>query len=118
MALSGSGWIRIILSDLDRRPGHPVPDLDFFTQSGSRVQRSKRHQISDPGSATLVPGKYGNLKIPINFVLRQARIVRTPLNLIQSGRVSDPDPYWFRIQSGQWIRIRIRNPDPGPGGQK
>ncbi len=28
-----------------------------------------------------------------------------------SGRVSDPD--WIRIQSGQWIRIRIRNPDPG-----
>jgi hypothetical protein len=30
--------------------------------------------------------------------------------------VSEPDPYWIRIQSGQWIRIRIRNPDPG--GQK
>ncbi len=23
-----------------------------------------------------------------------------------------------RIQSGQWIRIRIRNPDPNLGGQK
>jgi hypothetical protein len=34
------------------------------------------------------------------------------------ARVSDPDPYWTRIQSGQWIRIRIRNPDPDPGGQK
>jgi hypothetical protein len=35
-------------------------------------------------------------------------------------RVSDPDPdlYWIRIQSGQWIRIRFRNPDPDPGGQK
>ena len=35
-------------------------------------------------------------------------------------RVSDPDPDWIRIQSGQWIRIRIRNPDsdPDPGGQK
>jgi hypothetical protein len=31
-------------------------------------------------------------------------------------RVSDPD--WTRIESGQWIRIRIRNPDPDPGGQK
>jgi hypothetical protein len=31
-------------------------------------------------------------------------------------KVSDPDPYWIRIQLGQWIRIRIRNPDPG--GQK
>ncbi len=26
-------------------------------------------------------------------------------------RVADPDPYWIRIQSGQRIRIRIRNPD-------
>ena len=25
-------------------------------------------------------------------------------------RVADPDPNWIRIQSGQWIRIRIRNP--------
>ncbi len=32
--------------------------------------------------------------------------------------VVDPDPYWFRIQSGLLIRIRIRNPDPDPGGQK
>jgi hypothetical protein len=34
------------------------------------------------------------------------------------SRVSDPDPDWIRIQSGQWIRILIRNPDPDPGGQK
>jgi hypothetical protein len=32
--------------------------------------------------------------------------------------IADPDPYWIRIQSGQWIRNRIRNPDPEPGGQK
>jgi hypothetical protein len=25
---------------------------------------------------------------------------------------SDPDPYRIRIQSSQWILIRIRNPDP------
>ncbi len=30
--------------------------------------------------------------------------------------VSDPD--WILIQSGQWIQIWIRNPDPDPGGQK
>ncbi len=31
----------------------------------------------------------------------------------------DPDPDWIRIQSSQWIRIRIRNPDSDPdtGGQ-
>jgi hypothetical protein len=27
-----------------------------------------------------------------------------------------PDPNWIRIQSVQWIRIRIRDPDPE--GQK
>jgi len=31
-------------------------------------------------------------------------------------RVTDPEPNWIRIQSDQWIRIR--NPDPDPGGQK
>jgi hypothetical protein len=31
-------------------------------------------------------------------------------------RVADPDPSWIQIQWGQWIRIRIRNQDPG--GQK
>ncbi len=37
-----------------------------------------------------------------------------------TGSVSDPDPYWIRIQSDHWIRIRNLNtdPDPDPGGQK
>ncbi len=34
----------------------------------------------------------------------------------EKNRVVDPDPDWIRIQSGLWIRIR--NPDPDPGGQK
>jgi|688.fasta_scaffold362771_1 hypothetical protein len=40
------------------------------------------------------------------------------LYLLAETRVSDPDPYWIRIQSGQQIRIRIRNLDPDTGGQK
>ncbi len=32
--------------------------------------------------------------------------------------VSDPDPHWIRIESGLWIRLRILNSDPDPGGQK
>ncbi len=36
--------------------------------------------------------------------------------IIYFTRVVDPDPDWIRIQSGLWIRIR--NPDPDPGGQK
>jgi hypothetical protein len=31
-------------------------------------------------------------------------------------KLADTDPDWIRIQSGH--RIRIRNPDPDPGGQK
>jgi hypothetical protein len=34
------------------------------------------------------------------------------------GSVSDLDPDWIQIQLGQWIRKRIRNPDPDPGRQK
>jgi len=33
-------------------------------------------------------------------------------------RIRDPDPYWIRIQSDHWIRIRNLNTDPDPGGQK
>jgi hypothetical protein len=31
---------------------------------------------------------------------------------------SDPDPDLIRIHWGPWIRIRIRNLDADPGGQK
>ncbi len=31
------------------------------------------------------------------------------------SRAADPNPNWIRIQSGQWIRIRISIPDPDPG---
>ncbi len=37
-------------------------------------------------------------------------------NYLTFNRVADPDPDWIRIQSGHWVRIR--NPDPDPGGQK
>ncbi len=42
-------------------------------------------------------------------------------NCLFSGVVDpDLDMDWIRIQRGPWIRIliRIRNPDPEPGGQK
>ncbi len=54
-------------------------------------------------------------------------VVNKPLenmSVVKKGlvgyRASDPDPYRIRIQSGQWIRLRIhiQNPDPDPGGQK
>jgi hypothetical protein len=35
-------------------------------------------------------------------------------NMSIMSRVADPDPNWIRIQSDQWIRIRIRNPNPDP----
>jgi hypothetical protein len=50
----------------------------------------------------------------------QCRRFLTNCSKIAVTRVADPDPSWIRIQSGQCIRIRIRNPDPDsdPGGQK
>jgi hypothetical protein len=32
--------------------------------------------------------------------------------------VSNPDPDWIRIQSGQWIRILIQNPEGRNDPQK
>jgi hypothetical protein len=32
--------------------------------------------------------------------------------LIVHHKVADPDPYWVRIQSGQWIRIQEGKNDP------
>jgi hypothetical protein len=34
------------------------------------------------------------------------------------NRVQNPDPDWIRMQSGQWIRIRIRNPDTNPESRR
>ncbi len=42
----------------------------------------------------------------------QCRRFLTNCIKIAVTRVADPDPSWTRIQSGQQIRIRIRNPDP------
>jgi hypothetical protein len=32
----------------------------------------------------------------------------------KKSSVADPNPYWIRVQSGKWIRIRIPNPYPDP----
>jgi hypothetical protein len=34
--------------------------------------------------------------------------------IIKSNSVSDPDPDWIRIQSGQWIWIRIHESNNDP----
>jgi hypothetical protein len=39
-------------------------------------------------------------------------------NKIVVSSALDPCPDWIRIQWSLWIRIRIRNPNPDPGGQK
>ncbi len=57
-----------------------------FFYPGSRDQKGTGSWVPDPDPHHSSPGS--NLKIPINFVLRHARIVRpydTPLNPIQSG---------------------------------
>jgi hypothetical protein len=50
--------------------------------------------------------------INFNLILSDILSLKTILSAIV--RFADPD--WIRIQSGQWIRIR--DPDPDPGGQK
>ncbi len=39
--------------------------------------------------------------------LQVAHHARPNKNIGSVDRVEDPDPDWIRIQSGQWIRIRI-----------
>ncbi len=68
----------------------------LFTHPGSQIQGSIRHRITDPDPQLWVRGV-----IPI---------------AAPSIFVSVSHPYWIRIQSRQWIRIR--NPDPDPGGHK
>ncbi len=46
-----------------------------------------------------------------NKVVNLTGLIVTSANILGSV----PDPVWIRIQSVQWIRIRIRNPDPDPG---
>ena len=36
------------------------------------------------------------------------------IKLVLEKSVSDPNPYWIRIQSGQWICIRIQEGKNGP----
>jgi hypothetical protein len=52
----------------------------------------------------LIKPKKENITLKISVVdLVRIRNVGTVFT-----RVSDPDPDWIRIQSGQWIRIRNR----------
>ncbi len=99
MALSGSGWIRIILSDWDRHPGHAAPDpadsdhyqcwirfLIFLPNPdpGSMGQKGTGSRIPDPHPQHWSPGS--NLKfLLISSYDKPELFVRTPLNLNQSG---------------------------------
>jgi hypothetical protein len=46
--------------------------------------------------------------------MSEAALFPRKLPLIFDFSVSDPDPYWIRIQSDHWIRIRNLNTDPDP----
>jgi hypothetical protein len=83
-----------------------------------KEKRNSRND-SDEEAALTKYAKYPKPKqiffkyVPFYLQLKVARLIS-----IIMGRVSEPDPYWIRIQSGHWIRIRIRDPDPDPEGQK
>ncbi len=47
---------------------------------------------------------------------RDTAVYGQPMPKVLLISVADPDPDWFRLQWGPWIRIRSLHPDPG--GQK
>jgi hypothetical protein len=53
------------------------------------------------------------------FIKYRYRYMSLPVLNVESS-VSDPDlePHWIRIGLASWIRIRIRNAAPDPGGVK
>ncbi len=56
-------------------------------------------------------GRYRYLQSLSNWVawlFAYHQYQNTGINIASGTRVSDPDPDWIRIQSGQWIRIWIR----------
>jgi hypothetical protein len=74
-------------------------------------------KFSDPFTISLtIPGiekakKYKNAKTIFFFFVFLTKNTPTmhpwPMTVARI-RVADPDPNWIRIQSGQWIRIRIQ----------
>jgi hypothetical protein len=52
--------------------------------------------------------------MPIHNTVCRCVIGHQRFLFIPRTNVSDPNPDWIRILSGEWIRIRIRNPDKDP----
>jgi hypothetical protein len=58
----------------------------------------------------------GNMRVSFAPTPRPSKQTSREEKGMEKCNVSDPD--WTRIQLGQWVRNRIRNPDPDPGEQK
>ncbi len=59
------------------------------------------------------PSQWGLMRIRNTRISVNAFFLQESISIVTSSVV---DPDWIRIQWGLWIRIR--NPDPDPGGQK
>jgi hypothetical protein len=95
---------------------HPPPTASQLpSQTSVRTtlpaeqQRSQTASVAAVGGTSLPPATVSEPKTSVV----KSGIARLNLQSLISWerRVTDPDPDWIRIQSGQWIRIRIRNPD-------
>ena len=124
------------MSRLQKKPpahkrGHPtLQNMNFFYFCGSFLPSWIRIRIpntdplarlnTDPIRIRIrnPATNFTKLKIILFLNAEENNLAQFSKNLKLSFAisVSDPDPDWIRIQSGQWIRIR--NPDPEPGGQK
>jgi hypothetical protein len=103
--------VRIRIYNIDQRTFTPyqlpvADNLTFLLVSVSCYQGLLSGMVG--GSCGILP----------SWAPRRLQLGIVQPRLLTAGRVADPDPDWIRIQSGQWIRIRIRNPDPYTGGQK
>jgi hypothetical protein len=92
--------------------------------------RSKVPNPTGSGSTTLQCSLMPNTKFTLftNTAILQSTAAKNQVKTNRYGylvtlnrrlyksSVADLEPHWIRIQWGSWIRIR--NPDPDPGGQK
>jgi hypothetical protein len=72
---------------------------------------NRRHFLLEFRDEAAILGHHNVLDDAVHILLEKIRHMSVILLVF-------PAALRIRIQSGQWTRIQIRNPDPDPGGQK
>jgi hypothetical protein len=89
--------------------GGPTPALVLVHELSHLAAQATLH---DHHPATQLPGHKDIIRQYMTKRQNRQNQMRGGGTRWLAARVADPDSNWIRIQSGQWIRIRIRNPDP------